>query len=206
MRASRWGVLGVLVVGLGLAGLAYRHCFRCQTRSVGKVRETVCFAWGHPTTVRISDPTGRPMSFARLFRGSPYTDTEAYLADLFGSGRISQIVRVQPSDDEYGDIITEEISTADDQRFDLLVFYRGRALVAGFSVAPSCSRWVKQSISVAQRRVVASRCIDSAALLPVGKDEALKIVERLSLPEDRRLLATTRIASATERLAPALRM
>lgn len=201
----RHGVISVVLLVLVVAGLFYRHEFRCIVRRLPRTTETICFSWGHPRSVRVADMNGRPVSFASLFREPPYTDTEASLTDLFGSGRISQIVRVAPGD-EYGDMVTEEFSTEDNERFDLLIVFRGRALVAGFSVTSTCSKWLSEAVTVPGRSVLAAHCVDADALRPVSRAEALRMVSDLPLPLQTRDLAVSRIAAATDRLAPGSRM
>jgi hypothetical protein len=191
----------VLLFLLIASALVIRYVgFRCEALPVANVQlrtATICYSWFQPRMLTFSDRSGRPFYHGIITKSFSFGDLPAQeYVDLFGSGKISGF-STNHLDPRYGFVGTQEMSTRDDGRVDLVFGFHGRALTKAVKIdIGRCSSWKSETISFAGRVAAKQVCTDPKAAQNITAAEARELVARMRVPPDHELFALGRLEGA----------
>ena len=197
---KKWVTL-VTAIALGIAILLWGN--RCTEQSLPNGhRAKICHRLFRSPIMLVSDSRGRLFEYTILENSRWFQPKETYL-DLFGSGRISESVTNSHGKDERAGLTqVVEVSTADDERVDLILEFVGEAhpLEGRLSRAmrvdkARCSRWQLSKKQIADRWLSKISCTDPSAVAEIAPRDAIALVEAMPILREREGFILGRVRS-----------
>lgn len=197
---KKWVALLVVIAGGVAIFLRGNRCVEQPLPHGHKAK--ICRGLFRPSIMLVSDARGRPFEYTVLENSRWFQPKESYL-DLFGSGRISEFVTNRPGRaGETGLAQTVEVSTADDERVDLVLEFAGVAHPLGGRLSrvtkvdkSRCSSWQLSKKRAAGRWISKSSCTDSSAVVAIAPGDAVGLVEAMPILREREGLILGRVRS-----------
>jgi hypothetical protein len=203
----RKSVALLVVVAAGIAVFLWGN--RCAQQPLPHGHKAkICHRLFRPSIMLVYDEGGRPFEYTILENSRWFQPRESYL-DLFGSGRISEFVTNRHSTgDKDGLTQTIQVSTADDERVDLVFEFVGEAhpLAGRLSRAiridkSRCSSWELSKKKVAGRWISKSSCTDPSAAAAIAAGDAVALVEAMPILREREGFILGRVRSQGDRVS-----